>query len=73
MITQQQFQEFEQFYLMEVLKNPWYRYGQAFMNYFPEVEMSFNNYNLSYSTHQLWEEKNANTARNMCLEWITHD
>jgi hypothetical protein len=73
MITQQQFQEFEQFYLMEVLKNPWYRYGQAFMTYFPEVEMSFNNYNLSYSTHQLWEEKNANTARNMCLEWITHD
>jgi hypothetical protein len=69
-IPRQRFEEFEKFYTMEVLRNPWYRYGQAFMNYFPDIEMSFNNYNMSYSSHELWEEPNASKARAMCLEWI---
>lgn len=39
-ITMQEFEEFEQDFVFEVLKNPTYRIGQAFYNSFPKIVVS---------------------------------
>ena len=39
-ITMQEFEEFEQDFVFEVLKNPTYRIGQAFYNRFPKIATS---------------------------------
>ena len=39
-ITMKQFEEFEQDFVFEVLKNPTYRIGQAFYNSFPKIVVS---------------------------------
>ena len=36
----QEFEEFEQDFVFEVLKNPTYRIGQAFYNRFPKIAVS---------------------------------
>jgi hypothetical protein len=72
MISQERFKEFEQFYLFEVIKNPDYRYGQAFLNYFHDEEemmMTFNTLQLD-STFNLWEERDLIKARRMCLKYV---
>ena len=43
MISKQQYQEFLKDYTIEVLRNPDYRLGQAFLNYFPAVDRLMNN------------------------------
>ncbi len=43
MISKQQYEEFLKDYTIEVLRNPDYRLGQAFLNYFPAVDRSMNN------------------------------
>ena len=37
MISKEQYKEFEQHWIMEYMRNPDYRLGQAFLNYFPEI------------------------------------
>jgi len=36
-ITKDEYRDFEKYYIMESLRNPDYRLGQAFINYFPAV------------------------------------
>jgi hypothetical protein len=36
-ITPEDWQKFEKHYMMEFMRNPEYRFGQAFLNYFPEL------------------------------------
>jgi len=67
MITRREFEQFEQYWLMEVLKTPTYRYGQAFMNYFNNLEILMLSYD---STYNLWEETNVEKARQKCLEYV---
>ncbi len=43
MISKQQYEEFLKDYTIEVLRNPDYRLGQAFLNYFPAVDRLMNN------------------------------
>lgn len=43
MITKQQYEEFLKDYTIEVLRNPDYRLGQAFLNYFPAVDRMMSN------------------------------
>jgi hypothetical protein len=37
-ISKEEYRKFEQHYIMESLRNPDYRLGQAFINYFPTVD-----------------------------------
>ena len=39
-ISKDEYRAFEQYYIMESLRNPDYRLGQAFINYFPAVSRS---------------------------------
>lgn len=43
MISKQEYEEFLKNYTVEVLRNPDYRLGQAFLNYFPAVDRNINN------------------------------
>ncbi len=43
MISKQEYEEFLKDYTVEVLRNPDYRFGQAFLNYFPAVDRNMNN------------------------------
>ena len=71
MITKKDFEEFEKDYLFQVIKNPTYRYGQAFINYFGEIYLSYNVLEgKPTSSWQLWEERNNQRAREMCLTWV---
>ena len=72
MITKKDFEEFEKDYLFQVIKNPTYRYGQAFINYFrDEVSMTYNQLDdKPSSSWELWEERDVTRAREMCLTWV---
>jgi hypothetical protein len=67
MITKEQFKEFEQYWLVEVIRNPDYRYGQAFLNYFSNIDTVMIMYDTIYN---VWEEKDAAKAREYCLKHI---
>jgi hypothetical protein len=67
MITRQEFEEFEKHWLMQVLKTPTYRYGQAFMNYFHNIDTLMLSYD---STYNLWEDTDIQRARQKCLEYV---
>ena len=74
MVTQLEFEEFERNYIMQLLKNPYYRYGQAFINQFvDEFHMTYNKKPNGYSVHDLWEERDSHKARQIVLDWIKND
>jgi len=50
MITRKQYQEFMEHYAWQLLKSPDYRIGQAFINYFPELDKLLNSVELYYET-----------------------
>jgi hypothetical protein len=70
-ITKEEYEEFQVDYTMTLLKVPTYRFGQAFLNYFPEAE----NYLISNShlggnpghvpndSAILWHEKSYDKAK----------
>ena len=65
-ITQAQFDEFEQDFLMKHLKNPDYRYGQAFLSWFESVYE-----NLPIPERQrLWLERDTDMSRRHCMKWV---
>ena len=67
-ITMKQFEAFEKEFLFEVLKNPWYRIGQAFSNTFPDIANSMErDGDLGYrASVRLWDS----TSRTEVLEII---
>ena len=72
LITQEQFEEFEREYLVLVLKNPTYRYGQHFMNTFRDIQMDLNEQD-GIVSFELWEERDPNRAREMCLRYVSRN
>lgn len=72
LITQEQFEEFEREYLVLVLKNPTYRYGQHFMNTFRDIQMDLNEEE-GITTYYLWEERDPIRAREMCLKYVSRN
>jgi hypothetical protein len=60
-ISREEYTEFEKYYIMEILRNPDYRLGQAFINYFPAVTRKMTDqestmlfYIVDNSDAQLW-------------------
>ena len=72
LITQEQFEEFEREYLVLVLKNPTYRYGQHFMNTFRDIQMDLNEQD-GIVSFELWEERDPVKAREMCLRYVSRN
>lgn len=74
LITRQEFEEFEREYVLLVIKNPSYRYGQHFMNTFRDIQMDINeDYNNGVITYDLWNERDPARAREWCLKYVSKD
>lgn len=65
-----EFEEFEQDFVFEVLKNPTYRIGQAFYNRFPKIAVSLEqdgDLGFAAATH-LWHSKDREEVLKL-VDW----
>jgi hypothetical protein len=70
-ISREQLDSFEQEWLVQHLKSPDYRYGQAFLNHFREIhDQLMSNDQTEPECMRLWEERDANMARRHVLRWV---
>jgi hypothetical protein len=59
--------EFDKQYLMDVIRTPTYRYGQAFLNHFVELDSSLTD----AERMRLWEERDWEVAQKHILyKWV---
>lgn len=73
MINREDFEEFEVYYTQQLLKNPGLRFGEAFFNYFPELDYISYNPGSSPSgvaTYLIYTESDKDKAREMCLDYV---
>ena len=65
-----QFEEFEKQFVFEVLANPDYRIGQAFLNTFPSISRSMEeDGDLGYAqANRLWNTKDRNEVLEI-IDW----
>jgi len=66
-LSQNQFEEFMQGYLIDVIKVPSYRLGQAFLNAYPEIDFKMNITDSTLAS-RIWASKSAETAQKLILE-----
>jgi hypothetical protein len=72
-ISKQQYEEFLKHLAWQRLKTPDYRFGQAFLNYFPVVReiMERDGVFGSQSTAHLFYEEWEPAARARCESWVS--
>lgn len=72
MITKTQWEEFEQHYLVQVLKTPDYRLGQAFLNYFPNIteQMIEQGVNGSINEFRLYNETDPAKCKTVIEQFV---
>lgn len=71
-ITREQWEKFQQHYAWQLLQSPDYRLGQAFLNYFNEVDKIWENdgdLGRQASTN-LYYETDSNKAMAIISNWI---
>jgi hypothetical protein len=62
-ITREDWDEFKKHYMFEFIRNSDYRFGQAFLNYFPELQTYLKSTGRGESIEQrLWNAKTQNDA-----------
>ena len=71
-ITRERYEEFLKHLVWTRLQAPDYRFGQAFLNYFPEISkmMQEDGDNGSQAEYFLYNEEWEPTARMRCEEWV---
>ena len=71
-ITKEAYEEFLKHLVWQRLQTPDYRFGQAFLNYFPEIsKMMREDGDLgSQSEYVLYSEDWEPTARMRCEQWV---
>ena len=71
-ITQEQYQEFLKHLAWQRLQSPDYRFGQAFLNYFPEISknMRRDGDNGTLDEMNLFYEINDLVAQEFIAKWI---
>lgn len=79
-ITKQEYEEFQASYTFQLIRNPTYRFGQAFLNYFypdaGEYLISISNLGTPIDVHNpdldtiLWSEKSYQKAKHMIEDFI---
>ena len=72
MISKERYKEFEQHWILEFMRNPNYRLGQAFLNYFPEIsKMYLNDGDHGHDEEQrLWNTRDLKEANTIIQKWI---
>ena len=73
MISKAQCKEFEQHWILEFMRNPNYRLGQAFLNYFPEIgKIYLNDGDRGHDEeYRLWNTRNHAEANNIIKKWLS--
>ena len=71
-ISKERYKEFEQHWIMEFMRNPDYRLGQAFLNYFPEIgKIYLNDGDRGHNEeHRLWNTKDSKEANTIIQKWL---
>jgi hypothetical protein len=71
-ITRAQYEEFLKHLVWQRLQAPDYRFGQAFLNYFPEIGkiMEADGDHGSQGSYMLFYEEWEPTARMKCESWV---
>lgn len=77
-ITQQEYEEFQAHFTWMLIKVPTYRFGQAFLNYFPEAEdylirnshLGGNPGHAPNNADILWNEKSYSKAKRILEDFI---
>jgi hypothetical protein len=70
-ISNEQLMLFEQEWMMEHLKNPTYRYGQAFFNQFRDLhDRLMAEDSTRAECMRLWEERDAGMAKRHIMKWV---
>jgi hypothetical protein len=74
-IPRAEYEEFLKHLAWQRLKTPDYRFGQAFLNYFPDVReiMERDGVFGGQSTAHLFYEEWEPTARARCESWVSND
>jgi len=74
-ITRKEYEQFEKHYMLEFIRNPDYRLGQAFLNYFPEISriMRTTEDITTIAEFKLYNEKNPKLAQEQINRWISTD
>jgi hypothetical protein len=74
-ITASEYAEFLKHLAWQRLKTPDYRFGQAFLNYFPEVSKDIRESveHGSQAEYVLFYEEWEPTARMKCEQWVEND
>lgn len=72
MINREDFDEFDRWFTAQVLVDPKARYGEEFLNYFPEIaNLSINpSSSDGVSTWHIYTEQNKDLARELCLRYV---
>ena len=70
-ITMQEFEEFEKRYMFEVLKNPDYRLGQAFINDYRDISHSMmGEYHGVFDNNRLWGSRDREEVLKIIERYI---
>jgi len=71
-ISKEQYKEFEQYWIMQFIRNPDYRRGQAFLNYFPEIGKIYLNGgdHGASEEYRLWNTKDLKEANTIIQKWL---
>lgn len=74
-ITENEYAGFLEHYTWEKLKNPDYRIGQAFLNYFPDVGKFYNSQGGEGQDeeYRLWNERSVSQAQKIIDRWRDRD
>lgn len=74
-ITENEYAKFLEHYTWEKLKNPDYRIGQAFLNYFPDVSKFYISQGSEGQDeeYRLWNEWNVTRAQEIIDLWRNGD
>ena len=72
MISKERYKEFEQHWIMQFIRNPDYRLGQAFLNYFPEISKIYLNSgdHGANEEYRLWNTKDSKEANTIIQKWL---
>ncbi len=68
-ITDAEYEEFLKHYAWLLLKNPNYRLGQAFLNYFPEISQSLVRYKGTLEEFTLFNETDPARVQPIIDQW----
>ena len=74
-ITKEQYTAFQQYYMLEFIRNSDYRLGQAFLNFFPEISkiMREDGDLGTMNEFSLYNETIPNLAQEQINGWIESD